>query len=285
MLPPKASDAPENVAISSANLKLDPPTLEKIRNAAQAIASQTSETGRADAERPGAEKAEAGDRRVQTLLTLKGFAEAVTAIPAKAAELLAGVVAEAAAPLPDSPDATGAGDLAALSAPMEAFDGIVEETERQHEPAAVDEFLTEASAEQVAAHDIAPELQSETEMLTDDAGEQRVDTGTGEDLQNVIADRPPLARPDPAQHAVPFAYAQVQPAREEMVEAAAEEETREDEERGEDDDDEESERRRPRDEYDEIHDPAPEEEPDIVINRDSSQADRAFALYQRMGGF
>jgi hypothetical protein len=66
----------------------------------------------------------------------------------------------------------------------------------------------------------------------------------------------------------------------------AEEETHGDtDEDDEGEDDEDGERRRPRDEYDAIHDELPEEDPVIVITRDSSEADRAFAMYQRMGGF
>jgi hypothetical protein len=78
----------------------------------------------------------------------------------------------------------------------------------------------------------------------------------------------------------------VPPAREPIEDMAVEEESqRENEEGSKESDEEDRERRRPRDEYDEIHDPAPEDEPSIVINRDSSESDRAFALYQRMGGF
>ena len=84
-MPLPASRTGEAVSFSSANLKLDPLTVEKIRNVALAIAN-LAEAVRADQEHPAAEKAE--DRRVQTMLTLKGLAEVVTAIPAKAAELV-----------------------------------------------------------------------------------------------------------------------------------------------------------------------------------------------------
>lgn len=279
------ADTRENVAISSTSLRLDQPTLDKIRNAAQAIASQASEVPRADPERPVTDKAEAGERRVQTLLTLKGLAEAVSTIPARAAELLAGVVAEAAAPLPDPADPADAADTPdhiALALPPEAL----EESEFAEFAVTADEPAAETDAEFITVNDIVVETQSEGGMPADAQIEEQTEAVISEDRQVAVADRQPLPRHDLAQHAVPFAYAQVQPAREELVLIVSEEDAREEEdEDGEEDGDEDGKGRRPRDEYDAIHDEVPEDEPTVVINRDSSEADRAFALYQRMGGF
>lgn len=266
--------ADENVTFSSANLKLDPPSVEKIRSVAQAIAD-LAETLRADEERPAPEQIE--DRRVQTMLTLKGLAEVVTAIPAKAAELLAAVVAEAAAPVPETADEKN--QVAAEPLHQVLDQEQVSELVLPSAETGAEEAVNLASANEVPA-EVLPEERSPV------AGRPVIKGEGTEDEPQVAADaeRLPLARPDLTQHAVPFAYAQVQPAREEMIEAAedegSKEETDEDAE-----DDEDGEKRRPRDEYDAIHDPLPEEEPGIVINRDSSEADRAFALYQRMGGF
>lgn len=266
--------AGESVVFSSANLKLDPPTVEKIRNVAQAIANHGPDAARSDPERPTAEKSE--DRRLQTMLTLKGFAEAVTAIPAKAAELLAVVVAEAMAPLPDRADES-----------EEIVEGRLETPGREQPPelkpasgeAGIDDAGGLAPAEEVASEADMPAKPELSEM----PGEAAM---TDENQAAADAHGTVIARPDLTGHAVPFAYAPVQPAREEVILAVEEEETREGtDEDAEDDGDEDSKRRRPRDEYDAIHDPLPEEEPAIVINRDSSESDRAFALYQRMGGF
>lgn len=281
---PRASgNAGENVAISSANLKLDPPTVEKIRNAAQAIANQASETlPRTEQEHPAAEKAD--DRRLQTMLTLKGLAEVVTAIPAKAAELLAIVVAEATAPLPETAD--GSARVPAETPPESLDDGQTLEL-----GAAPQDVASENVMEMAASDEMPAEIQREAGMLSAEGPEAQAEATAAEEHQATNAERPPLARPDLArpdltQHAVPFAYAQAQPARDEMVEAAEEEETREDtDEDGQGEGAEGDEPDRPRDEYDAIHDPLPEEDAGVVITRDSSEADRAFALYQRMGGF
>ena len=281
-LPLPTGDARENVAISSASLKLDQPTLDKIRSAAQAIANQSSDATHADPERPAADKAEAGDRRLQTLLTLKGFAEAVTAIPAKAAELLASVVAEAAAPLPEPADASDTGEHIATPLPLEVLD----EAELPEFAAPADEPAAESTAQFATTSEIVAEAQSEGGVPSDEHIEEQAEAALAEDRQAVVADKPAMSRPDLAQHAVPFVHAQVQPAREELVKAVSEDDAREEtDEDDEEDADEGGERRRPRDEYDAIHDEVPEDEPTIVINRDSSEADRAFALYRRMGGF
>jgi hypothetical protein len=276
-MPPASGTAAQNVTFSSANLKLDSLTVEKIRDVAQAIA-HLAETVRADQERPASEKVE--DRRLQTMLTLKSLAEVVTAMPAKAAELLAAMVAQAAAPLPESADAT---EQRAAGPMQQAFDeaqlpefastGDVAVAEDAIALAPTDEMPIDAPTE--SATPAAAHIEVEHEAVMVD--EHQATT----DFEGL-----PVARQDLTLHAVPFTYAQVQPAREEMILTVEEEDARDEtDEDGEDDGDEDSEKRRPRDEYDEIHDPLPEEDPAVVINRDSSEADRAFALYQRMGGF
>lgn len=273
--PLASGNAAANVTFSSANLKLDSLTVEKIRDVAQAIA-HLAETVRADQERPASEKVE--DRRLQTMLTLKGLAEVVTAMPAKAAELLAAIVAQAAMPLPESAE--------------EMEQPAAETLQQALDEAQLPEFASTsdaAVAEEAVAFAAMGEMPIDVPTESTTAAAEHVEI----EHEAVMADEHqatpgfeglPLARQDLAQHAVPFSYAQVQPAREEMVLAVEEEEARDEtDEDGEGDED--GERRRPRDEYDEIHDPLPEEDPAIVINRDSSEADRAFALYQRMGGF
>ena len=276
-MPLASGNAADPVTFSSASLNLDPSTVEKIRNVAQAIAN-LAETIRADQERPAPEKLE--DRRVQTMLTLKGLAEVVTAIPAKAAELLAAVVAEAAAPLPELAD-----DQSPIRA--EPLQQVFDDQRRSNIVATSDMTKAPEAFAHASPEEMPVEAPSENNVPT--VGRPKVETETTAADKHQIAtdaDGLPLARPDLAQHAVPFAYAQVQPAREEMLQTIEEEDGREEtDEDGEDDGDEDGEPRRPRDEYDAIHDPLPEEEPEIVINRDSSEADRAFALYQRMGGF
>lgn len=268
----------ETISISSANLKLDLPTVEKIRTMAQAIANQTADADRTNSAQAVADKPETGERRVQTLLTLKGLAEAVTAIPAKAVELLAVVVAEAQAPLPDQPDGA---DPVATARPAQAIEETVlpELAAPDDTPVAISEANLLAPSESPAESQIAgvpPGRVFEEQAEAKAAAELR---------EAVTAERPQAGRTDLAQHAIPFAYAPMQPAREEMVAEAEDETSRGDEAPEDESGEDEGERRRPRDEYDEIHDAAPDDEPTIVINRDSTESDRAFALYQRMGGF
>ncbi|MBX9457504.1 MAG: hypothetical protein KL863_16645 [Rhizobium sp.] len=264
----------EQVAISSASLKLDPPTVEKIRNAAQAIAEQDAESQRQEPAQPTSDATD--DRRLQTMLTLKGLAEVVATLPAKAAELLATVVADAASPVP------GTNGPGALDTPAAQDD----ETQ-QTALATGDDTLAGDGSEPPAANEILAEQSTELDAApSTERPEGRNAAVVTEERQAAQPERLPAGRADLVQHAVPFAYAPLQPAREEMVDAVEEEETgdpRDEEE--EPDGDEDRDPRRPRDEYDAIHDPLPEDEPAVVITRDSSEADRAFALYQRMGGF
>jgi hypothetical protein len=282
--PAFAGEKSEAFTLSTSNLKLDQPSMDKIHAVAQSIAAQPQETASAEPARtavPAAntEKAENGDRRMQTLLTLKGFAEAVTALPAKAAELLAVVVAEAAAILPEPAEVLE--HPAMLQVPPQQNEAILSDL------AAVNgEMLAEGMSEAVVSQQAIAETQPES-VAAEETIEDHAEAAVADEYQPAAnTDRSVPARPDLIQHAVPFAYAQVQPAREEGIRATSEDETHGDgDEESAGERDEDDERRPPRDEYDEIHDPLPEDEPAIVINRDSSEADRAFALYQRMGGF
>jgi hypothetical protein len=272
-----AAGVGETVTFSSANLKLDPLTVEKIRNVAQSIAD-LAETVRAEQAHPAPEKVE--DRRLQTMLTLKGLAEVVSALPAKAAELLAAVVTEAAAPLPEPAEET---QLPGTEPRQQVFD---EEQLPAFSPMA-DEAIGGDAAAMASAEELPIDIPPESNVSAADHAGREPETVAADEHQPVSDPRSlPPSRQDLVQHAVPFVHAQVQPAREEMVLTVEEEEAREDtDEDGEAEGDEHGERRRPRDEYDAIHDPVEEDEPAVIINRDSSEADRAFALYQRMGGF
>lgn len=268
----------ESVTFSSANLKLDPLTVEKIRTVAQSVAN-LAETIRTNQERAAPGKGE--DHRMQTMLTFKGLAEVVAAIPAKAVELLAAVLAEAAAPLPEIADET---EQLAVAPMLQALD-----TEQLPELAlAPDQPIAENAATGAVAEEFAIETPSEDDVRAVAHPGRQAEAAMAEEYHiGADAEGMPPARPDLPQHAIPFfAYAQVQPARDHLLAAVEEGDDREGtEEDAEGESDQEDEPRRPRDEYDAIHDPLPEEDPAIVINRDSSEADRVFALYQRMGGF
>jgi hypothetical protein len=89
---------------------------------------------------------------------------------------------------------------------------------------------------------------------------------------------------------VPFAFAALQPAKEEFEAERIEEHGRQQDEN---EDAEEQPREDPearrerlaRKATDDLLRPESEAEPEVKITRDSSQADRAYALYQRMAGF
>jgi len=90
--------------------------------------------------------------------------------------------------------------------------------------------------------------------------------------------------------AVPFAYAALQPAKEEFkAEAPEDHPSRDDdgenESDGEPEDADARRERLARKATDDLLRPEPEVEPELKITRDSSEADRAYALYQRMAGF
>jgi hypothetical protein len=285
---PRVSAERDPVVISSASLKLDRPTVDRIRSVAQAISSQSPEGSKVAAEpmavekvaAKAAEKAESvGDRRVQTLLTLKGFAEAMTSLPARAAELLGAVVAEAAAPATEAQETANP-----LKPTLSPSSGVAPDTVVTAERAG---NIDEAEAALMQAEGAPVEHQSEELVASQNKGTPQSATLPDESTtERLLAERQPVLRPEMAQHPIGFVQAQLQPARDEFVGTVEESDGRDqDDEEGDEEAGEERERKRPRDEYDEIHDPLPEEEPTVIITRDSSEADRAFALYQRMAGF
>ena len=265
--------ASEKVAISPSNLRLDPQSLAKIRSTAQAIADALPQPVRSDNDATLPERVEPGERR-PSMLTLKGLVEVVASLPAKAAEILASIPAESPVPAAET----------ARVAPETTGSGFVLVEEELPELATMEE----QPSEQAASLDASQEAPIETRADDVTAVPVRADARAGAEkgLPAAEAETRTPPRLDLAQHAVPFAHAPLPPARDEMADSVIEEDARSDREGEEqDDDDADREQRRPRDEYDEIHDPVPEEGPVLVINRDSSESDRAFALYQRMGGF
>lgn len=103
------------------------------------------------------------------------------------------------------------------------------------------------------------------------------------------AEKLPVLRmqmPDP----VPFAFAALQPAQDEFETELPETRGRQDdeeaaEEEGEKEDPEARRERLARKATDDLLRPEAEEEPEIRLTRDSSQADRAYVFYQKMAGF
>lgn len=271
---PTANGASEKVALSTSNLRLDAQALARIRTAAQAIADAQPDTVRGDKEEPAAEKAEAAERR-PTMLTLKGLVEVVTALPAKAVEILATLPAETPVPAAEA----AKGDAEPLGSDLPALD-----EEALPELASTEEQISEQVGEFEGALETPLEAQADEAAALPVRPDAQANAGKTPPPAEAELRTPP--RLDLAQPAVPFPYAPVPPARDEMEDPVVEDDARGGNEgEAEDDGEDDGEQRRPRDEYDEIHDPVPEEEPAIVINRDSSESDRAFALYQRMGGF
>lgn len=274
-LPADRGAAP--VAISTGSLRLDPQTLEKIRSVAQSLADQSPATEAMVQDRPA--KTGVGDQRLQTMLTLKGLVEVVAALPAKAADMITATFVEAAPPLPETASDSNTPSARVVPASYDK--------EQLPEFAGSSDEHATAIRGDIVSQEEAP-ADAEAGELTPSARSHKSQTTAAPVDENLPAgqDRPPLARPDLTLHAIPFAYGQVQPAREEAIEAVSEEDVKDDTDDNADrEHEEDGEKRRPRDEYDEIHDPVPDEDPAIVINRDSTEADRAFALYQRMGGF
>jgi hypothetical protein len=252
-----------------------PSAAAQLRGIAQALIRGTSVND------PGVGGNRDGDQRLQTMLTLKGIAEVITAMPSKAAEfmmspqLVADITAKDAKananPAATQGDAAARPSVAEGSASLPAI--IRKDATAAHHPAA----LPGAAA--------------------DDASEQEMRLAASRSG----ADSQPAARAVDAGHAaiakaatsldpVPFAFAALQPAKEEFKAEAAEEKSRHDDEDegAEEQEQEDPEARRERlarKATDDLLRPEPETDPDMKITRDSSQADRAYALYQRMAGF
>lgn len=226
----------------------------------------------------GAAVKDADDHRMQTLLTLRGIAEVISAAPAKAAEFLMSpqLVADIQA---REQKASGLAEQADAADPRPEFQATKAETTVRKD---------------AATHHAAPV----GSPLDAEAEEMRSAAGRSEPGQTTPAERAveperfaalvkaPASGLDP----VPFAYAALQPVKEEFKADAPEERARHE---GEEDDgadqereDEDTRRERlARKATDDLLRPEPETDTDLKITRDSSQADRAYALYQRMAGF
>jgi hypothetical protein len=222
------------------------------------------------------------DQRVQTLLALKGIAEVVMPLPAKAEEAAAATPQEArlksdhangeviekattaAEHLSDDGTPADAVPSPAQAARKDAADGrhIMPASQPENEDASQATTARGAAGSEAPAGAKAPEAQAGAALKT-----------TAGNL-------------DP----VPFAYAALQPAKDEFKAEAVEDQGRqeEDDDAGRDQQREDPEARRERlarKAVDDLLRPEPDDNPEVKITRDSSQADRAYALYQRMGGF
>jgi hypothetical protein len=267
----------DGTMIHAANLKIDTPTAEKLHDIAKAIVEERMDAQEIRAETKLAEKADAADHRVQTMLTLKGLAEVITSLPSRAAELFTAL-----------PDAAHAAEPGAMPNPADLktvidSSGAVEFAGEIPLPDA--EHLAErpvAASQGNLASDTIDDEDVATEVTHGKAG-----SGIQQYPSAPTEAASPASRPVVAHEGVPFAYAVLQPAKEAFASKVEEEDTgdRDEQESMSDGEQSDGEERRPRDEYDAMKDPQPEEMPAIVITRDSSEADRAFALYQRMGGF
>lgn len=267
----------DGTIIHAANLKIDAPMAEKLHDVAKAIVENELDAQVIKAEAKLAEKADAGDHRVQTMLTLKGFAEVITSLPGRAAELFTAL-----------PDAAQMAEPGTMPNPADLktvinTSGYSESTGEIPLPDA--EHISERPVT-VSQGNPVSEAVEDADTATEAvrakaAASPQQNSGTPAEATSTAA------RPAVSHEGVPFAYAVLQPAKDAFAPKVEEEDTREDDEQDSmrDENESDDEKRRPRDEYDAMNDPQPDEEPAIVITRDSSEADRAFALYQRMGGF
>lgn len=226
---------------------------------------------------------EDGDHRMQTMLTLKGIAEVITAMPSKAAEflmspqLVADIKAKQAranANLASTP-----GDAAARAGEAEA---------PISEGAAVRKGVTMSHHSTLPSSAVEDATEEQARLATGHADAKAQSATRNMEPGSTAAVKTAGGSLDP----VPFAFAALQPAKEEFKAEAAEERGRhEDEDEGEDADGEEREdpearrERLARKATDDLLRPEPAVDPEVKITRDSSQADRAYALYQRMAGF
>jgi hypothetical protein len=215
-------------------------------------------------------------RQVQTLLALKGIAE-VTTVPVKSAEMPAGnplrtTQSQLQAALAN--EASGAGtdlpadiDADARSQSANRDVTTVHTTARQAIPLAMAETQETATAAHAKA-----------------SGESQ--SGARSADPEALAQARQAAN---AFHPVPYAYATLQMATDEFKPETIDDRRRDDDEdgsQGQEREDEDARRERlARKATDDLLRPEPDAEPALNITRDSSQADRAYALYQRMGGF
>jgi len=221
-----------------------------------------------------AERQERGDHKVQTLLVLKGIAEVIE-LPAKALDLEPEHLQPALARLRNAADLPAASASASLPAdpalPTAAETADHLEQAARRTPQSSASHFEERQPMLMAGHPA-------------ETGEQAAHAASRQ-AEATAAAKSAFVALDP----VPFAYAAFQPAKDEFEAAPADERSRRDDnEEGAGDDAEDAEARRERlarKAIDDLLRPEAEEEPDLKITRDSSQSDRAYALYQRMGGF
>lgn len=266
----------DGTMIHAANLKIDAPTAEKLHEIAKTIVREQVDHQDAKVEAKFPEKAEAAGHRMQTMLTLKGLAEAITSLPAKAAELFTAPPEAAQPELGAMPNPAELKTIIRTSGSSE-FTGEI--------PLPDPEEIAEKSV--TVSHGNPASDRLDDEDVATEATHGKAAAAVRQNAATPAEGNPAAARPAVAHEGVPFAYAVLQPAKDAFAPKVEEEDPRDPDEQDSmrDEDEADSEKRRPRDEYDAMKDPQPEDEPAIVITRDSSEADRAFALYQRMGGF
>jgi hypothetical protein len=222
-----------------------------------------------------------GDERMQTMLTLKGIAEVITTMPSKAAEflmspqLVADIKAKETKPNAAEP-ALAAGNT-----------GIRPNAGENPEPEAAIARKDAATVHQPAKPGSAAgdALEQERRLAADHPAAEPQSASRAVETGHAV-----IAKAAGSLDAVPFAFAALQPAKEEFKTEAAEERGRPEDE-GDDADEHEREdpearrERLARKATDDLLRPEPEADAELKITRDSSQADRAYALYQRMAGF
>lgn len=212
------------------------------------------------------------DRRVETLLTLKGFAEVVV----KELQQPDHIVSQ---PDPTDPwrrHAVGSDSPAAVVqealAKIEKAVASATQAIHRHNPQPAQPADAEENAEAAIGRQAAAEQEK----------------GAGQRAAAAEAHLPLKTTVNP--ELVPFAYAPLQPARDDVKSKALEEDRHQDEDSDEADDDQaetgdERRERLARKATDDLLNGEPEEPQTIPISRDSSESDRAYAMYQRMGGF
>jgi len=219
------------------------------------------------------EKNQLADRRLETLLILKGFSEVIAVKP----ELPAHIVSQ-----PDPADPRlrpAAGDEAASVVVAEAL-------------ARIEKAVASATA---AIHrhtaGLTPAIDAEDPATARARQNAAAEQASGNSGKAGDGDVQLPAKAAAAHEFVPFAYAPLPPARQDFHAKDTEDEPRREDGEDENDGDDQSETGDERRErlakkaQDDLLDAAPEQLQTIAINRDSSESDRAYAQYQRMGGF
>jgi transcriptional regulator NrdR family protein len=218
-----------------------------------------------------ADKLLAADRRVETLLTLKGFAEVA-------------VVEQQPNHIVSQPDPTDPWRRHAVGNDSPA--AVVQEALAKIEKAVASatQAIHRQSPQSVQPNDV--EESAEAAIGRQAAAEQ--EKGAGPRVATAEIHRPAKTAVNP--ELVPFAYAPLQPAKDEFEKKALEDERHQDDDGDETNDEqtetgEERRERLARKATDDLLNAEPEEPQTISISRDSSESDRAYAMYQRMGGF